>query len=1123
MIPLIIGISILLQLIAALLALRLIAITGKRRAWILIVIAIIFMVIRRLITSYQMLTGQYTQSVELVEGSVTLVISAFMVVGIAWIGPVFAAIRASEQALRESEERYQQLVDNTDTGFVVIDDQGIVIVANEPYQRIAGAKGAEDLIGHSVIEWTAPDKRENNAEAVALCARQGFIEDFETVYQHGDGTRVHILINAIVQESPEGEKHIISFCRDITERKQAEEALRENEDRYRDLVKNSQDIISTLDLDGNFLSVNPTVARFSGYSEDELLHMNIRDLLAPQVRSRFDDYLAEIQAKDSSSGLMLIRTKSGEKRIWEYNNTLRTKGVTTPIMRGMARDVTERLRAEKALRQSEEQFRALFENSPIGIEVVDMKGNLLTFNDAMLQPGGYSREDIQKIGNIAALYYDPAQREEALAIFHKQGFLKDFPAQFKRRDGRPYDALLSLTPVRFKGQPCIQAIVEDVTERKESEEALAASEAELRTLFAAMTDIVIVYDADGRYVKIAPTNPINLYRPPDDMLGKTVYDILPKEQADYNVAKIGEAIQTGRVINGEYALQIDGKEKWFAVSASRLSENTAIWVAHDITNRKQAEEQIQRQVETLGALYDLSRTLSEMEDFDAILDVLTRRAVEATHVTFARVLLLENGDLVARSAFPVRVLDQDLQAGQREPLAAHPFCQRVLEGNDPLVLQLEGPEAGECAPFFLGIAQTLCVVPLRARERPLGLLMLGEARAAAREPFTADKMRLARSIGDQAASSLQRALLHEETQRRLRNIQALHDIDRAISGSLDLRLTLSIVLEQVASQLNVDAADVLLLDPHTQTLEYAAGRGFRSSAIQRTHLSLGEGHAGRAALERRTVSVNDLQSEIKDFVRTDLLAGEGFECYHGVPLIAKGQVKGVLEVYLRAHRTLDAERLNFLETLAGQVAIAADNAKLFEGLQRSNTELYLAYDTTIEGWSAALDLRDKETEGHSQRVAEMTRQLARSLGIGEAELVHIRRGALLHDIGKMGVPDGILLKPDKLTDEEWKIMRQHPQFAFDMLSPIQYLRLTLDIPYSHHEKWDGSGYPRGLKGEQIPLAARIFAVVDVYDALTSDRPYRKAWTKKKTLDHIREQSGHHFDPKVVEAFLQMRT
>jgi len=251
------------------------------------------------------------------------------------------------------------------------------------------------------------------------------------------------------------------------------------------------------------------------------------------------------------------------------------------------------------------------------------------------------------------------------------------------------------------------------------------------------------------------------------------------------------------------------------------------------------------------------------------------------------------------------------------------------------------------------------------------------------------------------------------------------------------------------------------------------------------------------------------------------LANEGFISYYAVPLIAKGKVSGVLEIFHRAPVAPDQEWLDFLEALAAQAAIAVDNASLFNSLQRSNIDLILAYDTTLEGWSKALDLRDKETEGHSQRVTDMTIKIARAMGVSEAELVHVKRGALLHDIGKMGIPDSILLKPGPLTDEEWEIMRKHPVYAHELLSPIAFLRPALDIPYYHHEKWDGTGYPHGLKGEQIPLSARIFAVVDVWDALNSKRPYRPAWPEEKVIEYLHEQTGKHFNPKVVEIFLGM--
>ncbi len=367
----------------------------------------------------------------------------------------------------------------------------------------------------------------------------------------------------------------------------------------------------------------------------------------------------------------------------------------------------------------------------------------------------------------------------------------------------------------------------------------------------------------------------------------------------------------------------------------------------------------------------------------------------------------------------------------------------------------------------------------------------------------------------------ERKQAEQRIQRQLARLRALRTIDQAITTSLDLRLTLNALLEQVLSQLGVDAAVILLLNQPIQRFEYAAGRGFHSKAIQHAHLRLGEGYAGQAALEHRIIHISNLIEAGGDLARALLLQHESFIAYYGVPLIVKGEVKGVLEIFHRTRLDPDQEWMDFLEALAGQAAIAIDAAQLFDGLQRSNMELRLAYDATIEGWSRALDLRDKETEWHTQRVTELTLELAQSAGISNEQLIHIRRGALLHDIGKLGVPDSILFKPGRLTDEEEAIMRKHPQYAYDMLVSINYLRPALDIPYCHHEKWNGTGYPRGLKGEQIPLSARLFAVVDVWDALRSDRPYRTGWPQGAVLDYIRAQAGIHFDPQVVELFVQV--
>ena len=367
----------------------------------------------------------------------------------------------------------------------------------------------------------------------------------------------------------------------------------------------------------------------------------------------------------------------------------------------------------------------------------------------------------------------------------------------------------------------------------------------------------------------------------------------------------------------------------------------------------------------------------------------------------------------------------------------------------------------------------------------------------------------------------ERKRAEERIRLQLQRLEGLRAIDSAITGGLDLRANLGVFLDQVIRQLSVDAAAVLLLNPAAQTLDYALGRGFRTQALQHSRIRLGESYAGRAALEQKLLRVDDLAEEPSGFTRSPALMSEGFHAYFAAPLVARGQVKGVFEVFHRSRLAPDDEWLNYLQTLAGQAAIALDNMSLFQNLQVSNIELALAYETTLEGWSRALELRDRETQGHAVRVAEMAVRLAREAGIPDKELVHVRRGALLHDIGKMGIPDSILLKPGPLSDEEWEVMRQHPVYAYDLLAPVEFLRPALDIPYCHHERWDGSGYPRGLRGEQIPLSARVFAAVDTWDALSFERPYRSAWPAGRVRDFLAEHSGSHFDPRVLAHFLKL--
>jgi len=365
-----------------------------------------------------------------------------------------------------------------------------------------------------------------------------------------------------------------------------------------------------------------------------------------------------------------------------------------------------------------------------------------------------------------------------------------------------------------------------------------------------------------------------------------------------------------------------------------------------------------------------------------------------------------------------------------------------------------------------------------------------------------------------------RRTAERRVQLQLRRLAGLRAIDSAISTNLDARTAFKVCIAQALDQLEVDAVSILLAHPPSRDLECAAALGFATESVWHERLHL-EATPAAGAHEGEGLSLPDVRAEGGTSPRRKLLEREGFRAYFAAPFFVKGRFRGLLEVFRRTPLTPDPEWMDFLAALAGQAGIALDNASLFEDLQRSNQELALAYDSTLEGWTHALEMRDRETQGHTLRAAEMTLRLARAVGLPEHDSVHVWRGALLHDIGKVGIPDAILLKPGPLTDEEWAVMRRHPEYAFSLLSPIGFLKAALEIPYCHHERWDGTGYPRGLKGEEIPLAARVFSVVDVWDALSFERPYRPAWPKERVLTYLAENAGSQFDPQVVPVFLDV--
>lgn len=625
---------------------------------------------------------------------------------------------------------------------------------------------------------------------------------------------------------------------------------------------------------------------------------------------------------------------------------------------------------------------------------------------------------------------------------------------------------------------------------------LSTSPVLIESLSSGVAPVLIwIADHKGVIQFIEGDLPLNIKMLPGKAAGKSSFKVF-SEYPD-----ILENIQTA--LDGEQAsvLTENGSQHWdwrfYPFQPTRKASKGIVAIAFDFS--------FQQELWHKGALMDAAATLRKARTQEEMPLLIVEELRQQLDVDQAVLVL---GSPPER---PFEVHFAWNKEGQTS-LKTQPLAGIMTDPE--LIDQLSSGGRRDCKDYPPELMSAgLLGFPMIANNEALGALWVGR-----QEPFSEVESRLIDGIADMSASAFQRAGQHELTQRRLERLSALLSIDQAISGSFNLNLTLHIILEQVVSQLKVDAADVFLVDPVTLEATYADGRGFQRYKPRGGATQARESLVWRVLQKRDLVAIPDLYQESPNLYRGRMFGLEGFRSYYGIPLVAKGKILGVLEVFHRKQLQVDDEWFDFLRALGTQAAIAMDNASLVENLRRTNLMLDLAYNSTLEGWVRALDLRDTCTGEHTHRVVERTLKLAEALDIPEKQLIHIRRGALLHDIGKLIVPDSILNKSGPLTAEERSLIQKHPVYAREMLEPIEFLRPALPIPYAHHEKWDGSGYPEGISGDRIPLAARVFAVIDVWDALSSPRPYRDAWPQKKIHSYIKEQAGIQFDPRVVEVW-----
>ncbi|KPL77259.1 hypothetical protein ADN00_08960 [Ornatilinea apprima] len=775
--------------------------------------------------------------------------------------------------------------------------------------------------------------------------------------------------------------------------------------------------------------------------------------------------------------------------------------------------VLEQLVSERTaeLHQSEQKYRELAESTSAVLWEYDPKTDRWVYiAPQVVDLTGWQPEEWTNLKFWTDRIH-PEDRDEILRNYDaslQEAQESYFEYRFMRPDG-VYLWIQDVISVELKdGNPFrLRGFMLDISERKWIEETLHLQSTALQST----SNAIIITNRDGKIIWANPAFTTLSGYVMSEVIGETPGRLLVSGvhppvffQTMWKTILAGETWH-GEIVNRRKDGSIYHEEMTINPVKNEKGEITHfIAVKQDISERKLREKEF----EMIASMSEALRSSSGRAD---MLPILSEKLLQIVQADGSLVGLRgktpgERGLFAASGIFKPDQPD-DLPTGME-------MSRWVMETGKPIVT---GDSSNEDFKEWIGLSDTVHAavsVPMQVETQTIGALLVGR-----NHEFTQEEIHLLNSAAAFMANILQRETLREDTQQQLDRLATLRAIDQVLASGVDIKIIFKLILEHVTRQLNADAAAFHLFNPYTLRLQFAEGRGFRTRMIESTNEMLGEGVLGAVAFEQKTIGLVHLSET--NFVRYDMALREGFVSYYGTPMIVKGQIKGVLEVYHRSPLDASREWLDFMEMLAGQTAIAIDNSQLFEGLQRSNLELSLAYDATIEGWSRAMDLRDEETEGHTERVTELTLQLARLVGVSEEDIIHIRRGALLHDMGKLGVPDRILLKPAALDEEEWKIMRQHPLYAYNWLSRISYLVPALDIPYSHHERWDGSGYPRGLKGREIPLAARIFAVVDVWDALSNDRPYRSAWPQDEVMRYLQDNAGVLFDPDVVRIFLDM--
>lgn len=997
--------------------------------------------------------------------------------------------KLAEEKLHETEEMYRGLIEATDTGFVIIDGAGRVLDANEEYVRLTGHRDLKEILGRPVTDWTAPHDLQRNRKEIENCVRGGSVRMLEVDYQHRDGTIIPIEINATVVQRASG-LVILTLCRDITARKQAENKLKESENKYRQIFDGVAEGIYRSTPDGRVLLVNPALVRMLGHSTvEEAMNRDIQreGYSDPKVRQQFLDLIEKDgQVKDLISRWR--REDGTELTVKENAHAVKDSSGKTLYYEGTVEDITEQRKAEEKLTESQEKYRTLVDNIQDGIFII--QGVEIQFaNEAFARMIGYTAEEV--IGMDFRKLVAPEDLEMVADRYRRRQAGEDVPSEYEfralHRDEKTRVYVnMHVGLVVYLGKLASMGTVKDITERKRAEEELRSSELKYRMLMDQANDAIFVGDPEtGKLVDA------NLKA--QKLIGRTLDEIVRMDQSDLHPAEekgkyqeiFKQHIKDGKAItqdlfvvhkNGQL-IPVDISANLVEIKGRKLLQG----IFHDLSERQGMESALKESEEKYRQI------------FEGISEGIYRSTPDGK-------LLFANPSLIRMLGYknPEDVQGLDLNNTVYFDKKTRARFIKQIEQNG----EVTGFEAEMVTKdgTILSVSENARLVKDQS-GKPLyyeGTLEDVTVRKKAELSLKSEKDKLEHlfKVGLSVA--------------RAQTLQG--KLDLTLKGIADCRLFRKAVIVLEDNGYHSHIAQYGLQPEEVENIEKSPvndaqhkskiflNKYRRSNSYFIPH-SDAEVHKHFAAR-----FVNQDYKPNGTWHREDVLI---------VPLAIKGVNVGYLSVDEPWDGNIPAiETVHLLELFVNQAAIAIENIRLYNDLERS-------YYDTLKAFVAAMDAKDPYTKGHSENVRHYALKIARHIGLPEDRLRLIDYSSLLHDIGKLGIREDILAKPDVLSTAEFQEVKLHPVIGSRLVLEIDALSRTGDVIYCHHEYYDGSGYPRGIKGDAIPLEARIIAVADAFEAMTSDRPYRKAFSFHVALQRLQDAAGTQFDHKIVNAFTEL--